>query len=129
MFTRPTIGDYITLLERLFLLERLPAWHRNRLKRLVKSPKLHLGDTGIASALLGVDAATLAADRALLGRLLETFVYQELRRQASWHDAPMTFFHFRDKDRAEVDIVIDRGLNPDFRFGCGTLRPGQVGAP
>ena len=107
--SRPTIGDYITLLERLFLLERLPAWHSNRLKRLVKSPKLHLGDTGIASALLGVDAATLAADRVLLGRLLETFVYQELRRQASWHDAPMTFFHFRDKDGAEVDIVIDRG--------------------
>ena len=36
--SRPSIGDYVTLLERLFLLERLPAWHGNRLKRLVKSP-------------------------------------------------------------------------------------------
>lgn len=49
--SRPSIGDYVTLLERLFLLERLPAWHSNRLKRLVKSPKLHLTDTGLAAAL------------------------------------------------------------------------------
>jgi hypothetical protein len=92
-----------------FLLEELPPWHSNRLSRLVKTPKLHIGDTGLASALLGADAAALKADRALLGQLLETFVFQELRRQASWHEDPMTFFHFRDRDGFEVDIVIERG--------------------
>ncbi|WP_298192543.1 DUF4143 domain-containing protein, partial [Metallibacterium sp.] len=107
--SRPTIGDYVTLLERVFLLERLPPWHSNRISRLIKTPKLHLGDTGLACALLGVDAAALVADRPLLGRILETFVFQELRRQASWHDEPLTFFHFRDKDGVEVDIVIERG--------------------
>jgi len=107
--SRPTIRDYVTLLERVFLLEMLPPWHSNRLSRLVKTPKLHLGDTGLACALLGVDAAALAADRPLLGQLLETFVFQELRRQASWHDEPLAFFHYRDKDGAEVDIVIERG--------------------
>lgn len=107
--SRPTIGDYVTLLERVFLLERLPPWHSNHLSRLVKTPKLHLGDTGLVSALLGVDAAALMADRPMLGQLLETFVFQELRRQASWHDDPMTFFHYRDKDGGEVDIVIERG--------------------
>lgn len=107
--SRPTIRDYVTLLERLFLVDTLPPWHSNRLSRLVKTPKLHLGDTGLACALLGVDAAALAADRPLLGQLLETFVFQELRRQASWHDEPLAFFHFRDKDGAEVDIVIERG--------------------
>lgn len=107
--SRPTIDDYISLLERLFILERLPPWHSNRLSRLVKSPKLHVGDTGLAAAMLGVGTASLAADRALLGQLLETFVFQELRRQASWHDAPMAFYHFRDRDDAEVDIVIERG--------------------
>ena len=106
--SRPSIGDYVTLLERLFLLERLPAWHRNRLKRLVKSPKLHLTDTGLAAALLGADAKALAADRTLLGHFLETFVYQELRRQATWHDTPTGFFHFRDKDGVETDIVIEQ---------------------
>lgn len=105
--SRPTIRDYVTLLARVFLLEELPPWHTNRLSRLIKTPKLHLGDTGLACALLGVDAATLAADRPLLGQLLETFVFQELRREASWHDDPMAFHHFRDKDGVEVDIVIE----------------------
>jgi predicted AAA+ superfamily ATPase len=107
--SRPTIRDYVTLLERVFLVETLPPWHSNRLSRLIKTPKLHLGDTGLACALLGMDAPALAADRPLLGQLLETFVFQELRRQASWHDEPLTFFHYRDKDGAEVDVVIERG--------------------
>jgi len=107
--SRPTIRDYITLLERLFLLEELPPWHSNRLSRLVKTPKLHVGDTGLACALLGVDAAALKADRSLLGQLMETFVFQELRRQASCHEETHAFFHFRDRDGAEVDIVIERG--------------------
>lgn len=105
----PTIRNYVTLLERVFLLERLQSWHNNRLKRLVKTPKLHIGDTGLAATLLGVDASALMVNRALLGQLLETFVFQELWRQASWHDAHIEFFHFRDKDGAEVDIVIERG--------------------
>ena len=107
--TRPTIRDYTTLLERVFLLEPLPAWHSNRLSRLVKRPRLHFGDTGIAAALLGLDGPALAYDRTLLGQLLETFVFQELRRQAGWHDARTSFHHFRDKDGAEVDIVVERG--------------------
>ncbi len=107
--SRPTVDNYVTLLERLFLLERLPSWRSNRLRRLVKRPKLHIGDTGLAAALLGANAAALMADRTLLGQLLETFVFQELRRQASWHDAAVSFFHFRDKDGVEVDIVMERG--------------------
>ncbi len=105
--SRPTIRDYVTLLARVFLLEELPPWHNNRLNRLVKTPKLHMGDTGLACALLGVDASALWADRALLGQLLETFVFQELRRHASWQDDPITFCHFRDKDGVEVDIVLE----------------------
>ncbi len=107
--SRPTIRDYVTLLERVFLLELLPPWHSNRLSRLIKTPKLHVGDTGLACALLGLDAPTLTRDRSSLGSLLETFVLQELRRHASWHEYPITFHHFRDKDGGEVDIVLERG--------------------
>ena len=108
--SRPTIRDYTTLLERIFLLEHLPPWHSNRLGRLIKTPKLHLCDTGLAAALLGFDAASLWADRAAFGQLLETFVFQELRRQASWQAASVGFFHFRDKDGAEVDVILERGV-------------------
>jgi len=107
--SRNTIGDYVTLLENVLLLERLPPWHSNRGKRLIKTPKLHLGDSGLACGLLGLNAKTLAEDRTQLGVLLETFVYQELRRLASWHEQHHDFFHFRDKDMVEVDIVIERG--------------------
>ncbi len=107
--SRPTIREYVTLLERVFLLEVLPPWHTNRLRRLIKTPKLHVGDTGVASSLLGVDSAALTRDRVLLGHLLETFVFQELRRQASWHDSDVRFHHFRQKDGAEVDIVLEQG--------------------
>lgn len=107
--TRQTIHDYVTVLERIFLLDRLPPWHRNRLSRLVKTSKLHMGDTGLACALLGIDAIALSGARERLGPMLETFVLQELRRQASWHTDPVDFFHYRDRDDFEVDIVLERG--------------------
>ena len=72
--------------------------------------------------MLGVDAEGLWADRTLLGRLLETFVYLELQRQASWHDAPMSFYHFRDRDGVEVDIVLECGAQAlagvEFKAGA-----------
>ena len=107
--SRPTIKEYTALLERVFLLELLPPWHSNRLSRLIKTPKVHMGDSGLAAALLGADADTLAKDRPLLGQLLETFVVQELRRLASWHEDALAFHHYRDKDGYEVDAVIERG--------------------
>lgn len=107
--SRPTIKDYVTLLEGVFLVEQLPPWHSNRLSRLVKTPKLHLGDTGVACALLGLDDAALWQDRDAFGQLLETFVFQELRRHASWRDDDIRFHHFRDRDGVEVDLVLERG--------------------
>lgn len=106
--SRPTICDYVALLEKMFFLEKLSPWYSNRSKRLIKTPKLHLCDTGLACALLGVNASSLKKDRILLGQLLETFVFQELRRQASYHKQHHAFFHYRDKKGYEVDIVIER---------------------
>lgn len=106
--SRPTVREYVTLLERVFLVEELVPWHLNRVSRLIKTPKLHLGDTGLACALLGHDPTTLVKDRTALGPLLETFVFQDLRRQASWHEDEIRFHHLRDRDGFEVDIVMER---------------------
>ncbi len=105
--SRPTIRDYVTLLERMFLLEELPPWHDNRLKRLVKSPKLHVTDSGLACALLGLSPSALWENREALGQLLETFVVGELRRQSSAMEDSIEFSHYRDRDGAEVDIVLE----------------------
>ena len=107
--SRPTVTEYLSVLERLFLIERLRPWHPNRHKRIVKSPKLHIGDSGMACALLGLGVADIRGDRKLFGHLAETFVYGELKRQASAHLDAHQFFHYRDKDGAEVDIVVERG--------------------
>ena len=79
------------------------------LNRPIKTPKLQLRDTGGGCALLGLNPVALAQDRALYGQFLEIFVLQELKRQAVCQEIPMSFFHYRDKDKAEVDIVIERG--------------------
>ena len=107
--SRPTIRDYLTLLEQVFLVDLLPPWHTRHINRLIKTPKLHMGDTGLACALLRLDAQKLFSNRPLFGQLLETFLYQELRRQASGTTEHLEFRHFRNRDDHEVDIVIERG--------------------
>ncbi len=106
--SRPTIRDYLTLLEQVFLVDLLPPWHTRHINRLIKTPKLHIGDTGLACALLRLDAQKLFSNRPLFGQLLETFIYQELRRQASGTTEHLEFSHFRNRDDHEVDIVIER---------------------
>lgn len=107
--SRPTIRSYLTLLEQIFLIEQLQPWHSNRISRMIKTPKMHLTDTGLIASLLGVDSQNLWQDKPLLGQLLETFIYQELRKQADWHDSQLNFFHFRNKDKVEVDLIIEQG--------------------
>ncbi|MDN3523316.1 ATP-binding protein [Halomonas ramblicola] len=106
---RSTVTKYLGILERLFLVRQLPAWHRNQAKRLIKSPKVHLVDTGLAAALarLAPDQWLTQAER--FGALLESHVVEQLMAQASWVDPELRFSHYRDKDQVEVDLVIERG--------------------
>jgi len=103
-----SLTRYLALLETVFLVQRLPAWSLNLGKRLVKAPKLHLVDTGLACHLIGASAQRLRDDRALLGRMLETFVVGELRKQLSWTEPRTTLYHFRTATGSEVDVVLER---------------------
>ena len=106
---RETVEHYVTVLERLFLVRRLPAWHRNTAKRLIRSPKVHLLDSGLAATLADLTVADWLNNRDRMGHLLESFVVQQLTAQAAWTDPDLRFWHYRDKDRVEVDVVITRG--------------------
>ena len=106
---RDTVDHYLNILERLFLLRRLPAWHRNSAKRLIKAPKLQLLDSGLAATLAGLTAEDWLARRERMGHLLESFVVQQIMAQAAWTDPDLRFWHYRDKDQVEVDLVITRG--------------------
>jgi len=103
-----SLTRYLALLETVFLVHRLPAWSPNLGKRLVKAPKLHLVDTGLACHLVGAGVRRLSEDRALLGRIVESFVVGELRKQLSWTDPQATLYHFRTATGAEVDVVLER---------------------
>ena len=105
-----TLKRYLALLETVFLVYRLPAWSANVGRRLVKSPKLHLLDTGLAAHLLGLDDAGLAATPQALGALLETFTVTELLKDLGWAETRARLYHFRSSDgRREVDIVLEDG--------------------
>ena len=102
-----TIQKYTGILEQLFLVKTLQPWYTNELKRLVKTPKLHFLDSGLLAALRNTAPPRLAGDRMPFGAILETFILSELLKLASWHDERLEFFHFRDRDDYEVDIVIE----------------------
>lgn len=102
-----TTQKYVGVFETLFLVRTLPPWHGNPLKRLTKTPKLHFLDAGLLAAVRGLAPDRLRADRTPFGPLLETFVFAELLKLASWSTGSFVFSHFRDKDQHEVDIVIE----------------------
>ena len=105
--SRQTTTRYLQLLEQLFLYQALPAWHRNEYKRLIKTPKAHMVDSGLLCALRKINNAKIHKDPVLLGNILENYVLCELQRLASFYDEPLFFYHFRDKEQNEVDIVIE----------------------
>lgn len=103
-----TLTRYLALLETVFLVHHLPAWSPNPGQRLVKAPKLHVVDAGLACHLVGADARRLAGDRTLFGRMLETFVVGELRKQVSWTEPGISPCHLRTAAGSEVDVVLER---------------------
>jgi predicted AAA+ superfamily ATPase len=102
-----TTRRYFLVLEKLFLVRRLEPWFRNRVKRLVKTPKLHFLDSGLLAASVGMTADRAGRDRSAFGPLLETFVFSEILRQSEWFPDTAGLYHFRDKDQNEVDVVVE----------------------
>lgn len=106
-----TAQDYLQLLEAVFLVHRLPAWGRARGSRISARPKLHLIDSGLAAHLLGVTAQRILARdvvaQTVFGHVLETFVVNEVAKQASWQDLQVRLGHYRDRRGREVDVVVE----------------------
>jgi predicted AAA+ superfamily ATPase len=103
-----TLKRYVALLEAIFMIYQLPAWSGNLSKRLIKTPKLYLNDTGLLSNLIGFEADKIFSDSMSWGRLLENFVLNELLKQASWSKFNLSLHHFRSVSGQEVDFIIER---------------------
>lgn len=103
-----TADNYITLLEDLSVIQRVPAWHNKRLLRLNRSPKIHIADPGLAAHLLSVDVNGLERDATLVGQLFETFVATELNTHLESVEHRTEMFHLRNRDGYEVDLILER---------------------
>ena len=105
--SQPTLASYRRLLERLYLSTELPGWTVGVSTKAGHRPKLHVTDTGLAAGALSMSAQRLATST-MGGGFLESFVLNELLRQATTIDEAITFAHFRDRSGIEVDIIVER---------------------
>src|SRR5574343_511938 len=105
-----TVDKYLGILEKLFLVQRLPAWSRNELSRLIKTPKLHFLDAGLQATLTRLSPELVFTQRERWGATLETWVHAELRKALSLSADDWYLSHFRDKDQVEVDFVLESPL-------------------
>jgi|SRR6185437_6395268 len=105
---RTTLDRYLTLLEHVFLVRRLPACHTNRIKQITKAPKLLLSDSALLTYLLQAGQERLANDQALLGAVLECFVGMELTKQLSATGHRASLLHFRTAAGAEIDFMLEQ---------------------
>ncbi|WP_280252324.1 ATP-binding protein [Nocardia abscessus] len=102
-----TVKRYLSLLEEVYLIKRIPAWSRNLSNRATMTPKVAFVDSGIAASLIGADARSLLRPDGQFGPLLEGFVLMELARQLAWTAEDVSIFHYRTKDQVEVDAVLE----------------------
>jgi len=104
-----TASGYADFVEGSFLVRRLPAFHANLTKRLVKAPKLHWRDTGLLHALLGIRTGDDLLAHPAVGASWESFVVEQCLGTAVTLAIPHQAFHFRTSDGHELDLVLECG--------------------
>ncbi len=102
-----TLKRYLSLLETTFLVHLIPAWSSNLSKRLIKTPRLAFGDTGLAAHLIGASEQRLHDEPDRIGPLLENFVAAELHKQLLWSWTRASLHHFRTLAGQEVDLILE----------------------
>ncbi len=106
--TRKTAVGYDTLLRDLMILDHLPAWSTNRLKRLSRTPKWYIVDSGLVAGILRVGLDDVFASSALMGSMIETFVVAQLRAEAAVAHTRYRLSHLREQDgRREIDVIAE----------------------
>lgn len=102
-----TVARYVGVFEQMYLLKRIDVWARNRLNRVVKTPKLQFIDSGLLATLVDLGTAEVQQDRSRFGNVLETFVYGELLKHTTTAEGDYRLLYYRDADKHEVDVVIE----------------------
>lgn len=104
-----TIRTWLSILETSYLVYRLPAWHSNIRKQVVKAPKLHFLDSGLACYLLGIREPEQLRHHPLRGSIFESWVVSELYKAQIHHGEQPNMFHYRETRGPEIDLLIPHG--------------------
>jgi len=112
-----TAREWLSVLEASFVIHRVPPYHRNFNKRLVKTPKLYFIDSGLMAWLLGIENAAQVATHPLRGALFETWVVGEFVKRRWNAGQPPNLYFWRDRAGHEIDLLLQEG---------GTIRPVEI---
>jgi len=104
-----TARAWLSILETSYIIYRLPAWHTNIRKQVVKAPKLHFFDSGLVCYLLGIQEPGQLRHHPLRGPIFESWVVSELYKAQVHHGEQPRMFHYRESRGTEIDLLIDRG--------------------
>jgi uncharacterized protein len=121
----PTSQAWMSLLEASYIVHRLPPWHANLGKRLVKQAKLYFCDVGLAAWLLGIRNPDQIATHPLRGALFETLIVNEFAKHALNRGQAPGLHFFRDSNGLEVDLLVEYGLAPG-KIGLVEIKSGQT---
>jgi hypothetical protein len=105
--SQPSAKAWLSILETSFIAFRLPPFHSNLRKRLVKMPKLHFYDSGLACWLLGIRSPEQLRSHPLRGAIFETWVVSEIYKHRMNRGEPGGLSYYRDRDAAEADLVVE----------------------
>jgi uncharacterized protein len=104
---RPTVVSYINALESLFLIERIRPWCKTDYARVNKFDKLFMVDTGLMTAILNWNVDKICLDGDKNGKLLETFVFNQLSALLDTQADDFVLYHYRDREKREIDFIIE----------------------
>jgi predicted AAA+ superfamily ATPase len=107
--TAPTILRYIDYMEGSFMIRRLQPWFQNTKKRLVKSPKVYVRDTGILHQLLHIHSYDSLLSNPIVGASWEGYVVEQIAQNIS---TDLQLYYYRTQDGAECDLVLVKGITP-----------------
>ncbi len=103
------VDNFLTILALLYQIELLKPYSENIGKQFVKSPKLHMIDTGVTCHLLRINTKSALMQSNYKGQIFETFIFTELRKHMSFSENTTDIFHYRTQDKKEIDFILSRG--------------------
>lgn len=102
-----TAKSWLSVMETAWLVQILPAWHRNIRKQIVKAPKLHFIDTGLVCYLLGIRSAEELRHHPLRGSIFESWVSTEILKHYTNQGKTPSLYHYRESRGLEIDVLIE----------------------